>query len=343
MKEHISRLPIVDYEQIVSGYNFDKSSIAISIPLFYSSFQWVKGGIATARFKNIHCKGAIWTAISFLKNTDLGDNGVPIYFHIEDKMYSKAMSVFKQFNVPDKYIRKMDFEKGKFAKPAGIKNVHYGKKFFCLLDKDLPTKNIKNWIITDSDFFACSPTDIITLYDVLNSDHVRANPSSISYKLNRYDTKEWLERISDAAGIKYTPDIKENDILKRFGLKPLKPITRETVIRPKIETTLVSIPIDHAVTHFIKKHMWKCCEDQFLLLCYSLYCPFIDLADFIYAPIITSVHGYIGKHLDSYFNHLIYDSFNPDAYFTKFYRDLTARVDIRNLYMDDFKNFHGDM
>ena len=49
------------------------------------------------RIKDIHVKGAIWVALSLINNTNLADNGVGIYFHLEDKIYDIAGDVFDAF------------------------------------------------------------------------------------------------------------------------------------------------------------------------------------------------------------------------------------------------------
>ena len=342
MKHHITKLPIVDYQKVLStelSADIKRSPVAISIPLFYSKFQHIPNGLAAERFKQVHCKGAIWTALSFLKNTDFGDNGVDVYFHIEDKMYSKAMSVFKQFNVPDKYIRKMDFPKNAFPKISGITNIRSGKRFLCLLDEEV--NNIDNWIILDSDYFACSTGPKIKLYDIFTCDPVRINPASIDHRITNYDTSYWLEALGFSAGIKKDLGMKEHQILKKLGLPSIGSITSDKVIRPKVVATPFSIPVKHPIVEYIKKHIWKCFKDEYLLAAYSLKAPFVNLRSFIEPVTYLRPLDFRPYPEDNYFVHLLFESWVADSFFAKFYRDITTHVDIPNNYVTEFENACG--
>ena len=148
IKAHIPRLPTILYS--VPEAKTD-NQLAISIPLFHSNFQWIENGIKTERFQQVHCRGAIWTALSLLYNTDLGAKGVRVYFHIEDTVWDTAMPIFEKFGVDAEWLRKVTMPNAKSA--ADVENVHYGKKFMCLLDTEIKPDV---FLIVDSDAFICA-------------------------------------------------------------------------------------------------------------------------------------------------------------------------------------------
>lgn len=341
MKDHIRRLPTVNFTEIVGNPTPEPSStVALSIPLFASSFQFIKDGNSVERFRNIHCKGAIWTAIAFQKNTDLGENQIPVYFHIEDKVWPQAKPVFKEFNVPDDFICLMPFNKKAFPK-SKVKNVRYGKKLMCLFDETRPMPT--NWVIVDSDCFPCTTGRLMQLHEILTSDVVSQHPASIDYQMVEFEKEHWVNRICDAAGIVYKAGITEGDILQQLGLGILPDTekgNRERLLRPRCKTTLFSIPTQHIIVDYIKSNFFTCCEDEFLLACFSLWSPFLDLSQMIDAPVVLSPNAYAQTRTETYFHHLIFDSENSNPYFTRFYRDIARHLPSENPYLKAFDKFH---
>lgn len=335
MKDHIRRLPTVDYSEIV-GEKREISQISLSIPLFHSSFQFIQDAKKVEYFQNVHCRGAIWTAISFLKNTDLGDKDISIFFHVEDKVFNRAKSVFDEFNVPDFYIRKMAFNKEDFPPTPNVKNVRYGKKFMCLFDEEL--EEVGNWVIVDSDCFPIATEDKMLLFDTLNSHSVTIHPASIEYRLIEFEREHWIHRLCDAAGLKFNEKITENKVLKQLGLAPIATDRRKTLIRPRCKTTLFAIPMVHPIVQFIIDNIGTCCEDEFLLAAFSLWSPFTNLSELIDAPVVLSPDEYEQCHSEQYFHHLIFNSEDSDPYFTRFFRDITRNIDEVSPHVKEFKN-----
>lgn len=337
MKDHIHRLPVVDFTETV-GHTPSHSPTAVSIPLFGSSFQFIKDSNTLDRFRNIHCKGAIWTAIAFAKNTDLVENKIPVYFHIEASVWNKAQPVFKEFNVPDDFIRVVTFEKGAFPR-SRVQNVRYGKKLMCFFDDldPMPT----NWIIADSDCFPCTTGPLMKLHKVLTSKAVINHPASIEYRWIEFNKEHWIHRICDAAGVVYKEGITEGQILKKLKLGVLLETTSDVVIRPRCKTTLISIPTQHLIVDYIRNHFFRCCEDEFLLACFSLWSPFVDLSSMIDVPIPLSPQEYSATQADTYFHHLIFESENANAYFTRFYQDLTRHLTEETPYIEAFQTLHA--
>ena len=369
VKQHIEKLPVVDYSAIIDTLpdeNTNNARIGISVPLFFSSSQpsHALKDMQTKRFQNIHCKGAIWAVISFLKNTDLGEKGVRGYFHIEDKIYNKAMPVFRQFNVPDKYIRKMQFKKGAFPRMPSPGAVRFGKRYIALFDNKIP--NITHWLVADSDFFVCTTGSKLPLYDIYNCKIILENPLPLSYKLIQYEKRAWLQAICWAAGIKYTPNVKEADIFEKFGLKHLLKLAdtderkermnafvysivfrgggnERFVIRPEVVAPIISFPIKHPISDFIRKHIWTCFGSESIIACYTMTKPLIGLQSMINTIAPRDLDSYRAIKDGVYFHHLLYGTENCDSYFTRFYNDLTRYIDVPNVYSSEFEMNYGQI
>ena len=355
-KNHLKKLPIVDYENILNSLptikNPSKVGLAVSYPIFYSTKQlyYTKKLTQTKAFQTNICKATIWSAISFLKNTDLTDHNVRIYFHIEDRAYNKAMPVFKQFNVPDRCIRRMQFEKNAFPNIRGMDAISFGKKYMCLLDEDMG--HIKNWLVIDGDFFACTTGAKIELYDVLNSECVLNNPTPFDYYYGHYEPFIWLLLIRRAAGFSPDPNLKEIDVFKRLGINVppriasldsrfIHPDGKEAIVRPRVAADIICLPSQHAVSDFIRKKMWTCYNDEYLLGCYSLTAPFFSLNSLMQTKTYKFLKDYKKATETEYFFHMLYDTDNPAPFFSKFYRDLTTHVNLKNLYITEFENSYG--
>lgn len=102
-KEHLQALPIKELP--FGDFKRDSELLTISIPMFHSAHGRI-GGFDKDKnfdidiFRNIYVKGLAWTAYSLLSNTDFGDRGVRIVFHIEDKVYDACESLLAQYGVP---------------------------------------------------------------------------------------------------------------------------------------------------------------------------------------------------------------------------------------------------
>ena len=152
-KQHIIRLP---YTQVPTEYPRDSKLASISIPLFYSKTGYSAHfdnvvNFNEEKFKDVLVKGAVWAAVSILSNTDFGDNGIPIYFHVEDKVYDLVWEEMKKFGVPENWLRKVsfpEFEPDYIDPDEGAPTL--GKKFASILDKSIDT-DIN--IIFDADSF----------------------------------------------------------------------------------------------------------------------------------------------------------------------------------------------
>ena len=90
--------------------------------------------------------------MSLLKNSDLGDNGVPLYFHIEDKIFDDALPVFKEFGIPESWCRKITAPVSETEPELKVNKTQFGKTYLGLLDDEIDTDIL---MLLDSDFFTC--------------------------------------------------------------------------------------------------------------------------------------------------------------------------------------------
>ena len=149
-KKHILRLPDFECEK----YDRHSTELAVSVPLFHSELDTQYAKFDVERFQEVHCRGAIWAAMSLIKNSDLGDNGTPLYFHIEDKAWDYALPVFKKFKVPQDWLRKVSVPTVEHE--YKINKTHFGKKYIPLLDDGIDSEVL---LILDSDAFTCCNKD----------------------------------------------------------------------------------------------------------------------------------------------------------------------------------------
>lgn len=178
-KPHIPKLPVVPFKD----YARNSTELAISVPLYHPDFPDTSK-YSPDNFRSVHCKGAIWAAMSMIHNTDLGERGVPLHFHIEDKVWDDAMPVFEDFGVPEDWCRKMTLPKPTIDLVAD--KAQYGKSLMCLIDDDIDADVT---MILDSDFFTCVPGAKMKLYDRLTLPILKNQPSMTYFE--RRDLPYW--------------------------------------------------------------------------------------------------------------------------------------------------------
>ena len=330
-KPHITRLPVVAYPD----YEITDTEVAVSIALFHSAIDSATlSGANSQRLKDVHAKGAVWAAMSLIRNTDLSERGVGIYFHVEAAIYDVVSEVFEEFQVPEKFIRRMDIA---FPKSDKVKHPHYGKKFMCLED----TIETERWLIADSDAFVCTAGDKFQWYDKLKAFE---NPSAIKSFMGDYKGDQfriWVHGVCLAAGIPFFPD---EDLfgqeLRCFytlehwltNRRPINP--KYETDRPVISTQFFMLPVQHRLAAHIKKFYKTCYQDEFLIAMWeSAHQEVSDLR-----KKLGSFHFYNyesefiarDKTLDKagYVAHIVPDDHGPeqknvDAYYDDFYKALT--------------------
>ena len=347
-KDHIWRLLTdIDYKALLPERGAS-DKLAISIPLFSSNFQFIKEAKSREYFQQVHVKGAVWASLAMLNNTDLGEHGVQTYFHVEETVYKSAKVIFDAMRVPAEYIRVVKTD-DIHAQLKNIKNLRYGKKFACLFD-DLP---IDNWLVMDSDAFACTLDEKIKLYAIFDSPWTESNPIAFNYYLNPFDYKHWIERIYNAIGNQVPKKLElwEQEVaaFEDVGLEinNNSDIGKEQVIRPTNKTVLFALNKNSELADFLRQNLNKCCEDEFLIAMWSINRPILSLSHAIGLPMFYSMGAYLNNNPPQYMHHVIYEAHNANPFFNRFYKDMTRHIPLqpstalttwKNLYLKEDNN-----
>ena len=178
-KPHITKLPTVKFKD----YERHSTELVISVPLYHPDFP-DESKYNAESFRNKHCRGAVWAAMSMIHNTDLGDNGVSLFFHIEDKVWDDAMPVFEDFGVPKEWCRKMTCPKPTVDLVAD--KAQFGKSLMALIDDSIDADVT---MILDSDFFTCVSGEKLRLFDKFTMPMLKRQPSMTYF--HRKDLPYW--------------------------------------------------------------------------------------------------------------------------------------------------------
>ena len=335
-KPHIERLPVAEFPE----YPITDRELAVTIPLFHSDIDSATLKPSTLdRLKSIHAKGAIWTALGLINNTDLAERGVGIYFHIEDTIYDALLPVFESFGVPEAHLRPMRLDIPEVR--ADIKSPIYGKKLMCVEDRLI---NVARWLIMDSDAFVCSAERKLNWYDKFK---VFQNPSAMKARPVVYSEKDyptWVHGVCLAAGIpfKIDEDLRSQEKRAFYSLghwrqSPYRlPAFQDDPTRMYIATQMFLLPMGNEIVDHIREHYKTCYQDEFLLCLWNLVHENIsDLRDklgfdrmydfetqFIERDTSLDAQGYLA--------HIVPDHHGErqdrvEAYYDDFYEHLSTR------------------
>ena len=296
-KPHIARLPEKVFDCSVKR---DSTELAISIPLFHSALDTQYENFDEERFRNVHCKGALWAGMSFLKNTDLAENGVPLYFHIEDKVWDIVMSVFDNYGIPETWCRKMTTPLPDKEPELRVNKTHFGKTYLGLLDADI---DADVFLILDSDFFTCTEKARFKIYDTLTSQMLKRQPAMTYFQLRELPYYWYVSLFLLASGL---PD-------KLVGKRPVAELEREafqrlgfekevdTELKEKdlvqrffTENYMMTFPRVHATRDFAIQNIPTCHTAPYLFSMWGEFNhPFIELAPLLKLPIYDWESQYI--------------------------------------------------
>ena len=267
-KPHISKLPSFKFGNIEQGTN---SNIAISIPIFYSAVDTNILAFDMGHIKNFHTKAAAWTVLSLIYNTDLYDNGVPIYFHVEDKIFKSVSETLRKFNVPETMIRKISCKES----DRKINNVQFGKKYMCLLDNEIDTDA---WLISDSDSFVCKRNGKMQWYQKLVSKNIMSKVCTFKRNVTDFYKNSidlWLFNLCLSVGIKEkieTNNLNRLNAIEKECFQTVNleynvpnPISLDTFQRVSTATGWVKIPTNNPIVDYIREHYMNCYFDEHLL------------------------------------------------------------------------------
>ena len=328
VKPHIQRLPIVAFPK----YNSLRGPVSVSIPLFHSRYDSnTLKDFDERRFREVHLRGAIWTAIGLIYNTDLGKHGVPIYFHLEKKIVDLAMSEFEKYKVPRSMVRSVEVPEVDLELP----HPQYGKKLMGLADSE---KAGDTWLIIDTDAFFCTTGSPVFLYAYLSELKVPA-PLTVFVDSDR-DYKNWVHGLCYAVGRNFEDDpvkyySQELMCVKKAGLDFSPPNPKEDMTRFGVSTHILAVPNAHSLRDFLVKRYMNCYHDEFLLgLWHQKNRDMVSLRDELgirhYKRESQFIERDVGEDKNGYLAHIMPDDLKKqkhvDKYFAGFNEGLTSRM-----------------
>ena len=295
-KEHIGLLPVVQYP-----YNAGSNpELAVSIPLFHSEKDSTCDNFDTDRFQNIHCKGAIWSALSLLYNTDLAAHGVPVYFHIEEKVWEHAKPMFEAFRVPERFIRCVTVPEGE-PLPFDMGLTHFGKKWIGLLDAAMDAFEV--FLIYDSDCFILAEDTPLPFYRKLTSSLLKARPAMTFFHYREMTYQWWVQVLNMATGrpekMQGTLNALEQQAYQRLGFeKALGPDygPEEKVWRIWADDYMLTFPKGHPVRQWTLDNIPTCYCTPYIHSPWSEYNePFVELKGILGIPVYNWVDDFINR------------------------------------------------
>ena len=295
-KPHIPKLPVVPFKY----YPAHNSELAISVPIFHPDFP-DKNKYNADNFREVHCKGAVWAAMSIIHNTDLGDNCVPIYFHIEDKVWDDAMPVFKAFRVPQEWCRKMTLPEPTIELVAD--KAQFGKSLMALIDDGIDADVT---MIVDSDLFTCVPGEKMKLYDKLTMPLLKRQPSMTYFQRRDLPYWWWVGVVLGSSCLPVSL-MKEYPlaVVEQMGYKALgfdKPemetaASHEVVNRYFADEYIKTFPREHAARDFAVSLIPQCYTPCYAFSMWAEYNhPIIELDKLLGIPTYDWEEDYIAAN-----------------------------------------------
>lgn len=330
-KQHIARLPVVDYPENLTD---DSTELAVSIPLFHSVTDTNFADFDVDRFQNIHCKGAIWAALSMLFNTDLGSHGVPVYFHIEDKAWEYAEPMFHHFGVPEKWIRLVNVPEGE-PLPYEMNKAHFGKKYIPLLDTGLDPDVL---LIFDSDAYILAEDKPLPFYEKLTSPLLKSRPTMTYTHYAELAYEWWVQVLLMATGRPHNTEGKLNELeqgaYKRLGFdRELEKDygSKDKVWRLWCDNYMVTFPKGHPVRDYTLQNIHTCyCSPYIHSVWSEFHEPFIQLKDILGIPVYNWESDFIKTETYNSMMHCRVDKGKQesrvDEYYDNFWDHLTLNI-----------------
>ena len=259
--------------------------LAFSISLFESDYYSGMDPRYFDIYNEVFTKPAIWSAMSFIWNSDLGANGVKFYFHIEDRVFDIVQEYLKECQVPEEYIRKITLPK-EYAYNQNINHTQFGKKFMCFYDDDLRVENIN---IIDSDIFLCVKKEKQAFYRDLTCPTVRNTIAIHEFRHSRWNYRSYMKKVIYGSNVAprdlmntgwinsedmYSGDnmLKPGNIEKfcyeKYDLKYdlFEDISEHNyIVRPFVSANLCQIPTEHPFVKFFKEYGHLCYHEEGLL------------------------------------------------------------------------------
>lgn len=295
-KEHIRSLPVTRFPE----YDYRSKELAVTVPLFHSDKDTNYRPFDVKRFQEIHVKGAIWAVMSFVHNSDLADNGVPAYFHVEDKVWDAAKEVFDEFGVPSHCIKRMRAPlKEKISDPE-VTRALFGKMYLPLLDESI---DVDTLLIMNSDFFTCTSGEKLKLYDKLTSPLLKSEPGFTYFYKKKVPYWWYVGIICLAAGLPqktiYTKQLNhlEKFVYKKLGFdRDLEKTTQfyDGVERYVSENYVMTFPREHPARDFAIKNIMSCHATPYIFSVWGEFNqPLLELSKIMGYPMFDWEEDYI--------------------------------------------------
>ena len=297
--------------------------LAFSLPLFHCDMYAGKRDDYLDRYNQMFTKPAIWTAMGLLHNSDLGENGIKCYFHIEDRLEDVVVPYLKEQDVPDDYIRVIALPE-KYQTNPEVESTHFGKKFLGLYDDALMSE-VEDLFTIDTDMFLCARdvhANAHRLYRDLTSPVIKGQLCPYDFEYVRFNYAYYIRQPFFGAGLTtqeldatgwinegfdmfesknmLKPAKIEKYAYERFGLKYRlfeNVPASDYVVRPFVSGQIYKIPTAHAFVDFIKEYGHHCYNDESIM---SLYFA---------ANSVTPIHLKIATGITMFINE---NMFNPD-------------------------------
>lgn len=329
-KPHIPRLPVIP----VKEYKRENTELAVSVPLFYSEIDSHFEKFDAKRFRNVHAKGAIWAGLSMLHNTDLISNGVPLYFHIEDKVWDIVKPVFDDFQVPEDWIKVIE-NVPTDELPKKLKKAQFGKKHIPFLDESIDPDVL---MILDSDAFVIGERPC-AVYADLTCSLLKTQPSMTFCEIGRKQYGWYIGVMLLSAGL--CPSLLDsgkpmNELEKlaheRLGFDmPLGQNYKRTDIVPRffVENYMSTFPRNHPVRAYAIEHIGKCHCAPYLFSIWNQYNQgFVQLDNIIALPVYDFVDEFVeGKLGYNCLMHVRSSNYEDiDKYWDTFIHHLTMSI-----------------
>ena len=192
-KPHILRLPTIEFKD----YDITNDKLAVSVPLYHPDLD-NPNLYDKEKFQSVFARGAIWSGMSFIHNTDLSDNGVPLYFHIDEEIWYDMLPVFEEFSVPEKFLKKMELPRYKDEVTIGAKKDLSGKIAMALIDESIDPDVLT---IIDGDIFTCATNGKLPIYDKLTQPILTRQPAMTYFRRHNYDYWWWVSVVMAVADL----------------------------------------------------------------------------------------------------------------------------------------------
>ena len=283
------------------------------------------------------CKGAVWAAISVMRNTDLCDNGVPIYFHVEDLIWDKALEVFDACKVPRDWLIKTQFKDPELD----IAHPIYGKKMGCFIDEFSLDTDMT--LLLDSDAFVCRDVadKKLELYERFETD--LADKILVSFYSNdNGGDLSYVNWLRYAAGMdklegevpEGTLSQREQDVYDCLGLS-------HTTLQNRYGAIFFSVPRASGLFDFLGQNCWNAYADEGLVSAWinSTNAGVVNSYG-LGLPVCMSAQEFMTTH-NSCIAHLYTDNTTVDQYYAKFKRGIARDDSLKlNITNRSRKRFH---